>query len=111
MTTDNSIPENRSSTTAVKSPREGPAFAEPEAAVVDLCGEIIRSVPRDKGEHVTCRRVSGNYYRCNWWQAVSGDGNNAMNGLVVTTHRVSRSRFLCVTRKGNGLNIAMDTPL
>lgn len=112
MTKEDLIPEDRSSTTKPKSPAEGPTFAEPEQAVDDLSREIVKSVPRSEGEHVTCRRVSGNHYRCNWWRVEkSGDGGRVMTGLAVTTHRVSRSRFLCVTRTGKRLEIAADPPL
>lgn len=107
-----SIPEDLSSTAKAPSRAEGPAFAEPEDAVVDLSREIVRVIPRVGGEHVTCRRVSGNHYRCNWWRAdTHGGAGQAMTGLVVTTHRVSRSGFLHVTRKGKELQIAADPPI
>jgi hypothetical protein len=112
MKEENRKPDERSSTVELQAHAEGPAFAEPENPVVDLSPAIIKAVPRSSGEHVTCRRVSGNHYRCNWWRAVhSADGNHAMTGLLVTTHRVARSRFLHVTVVDNRLQIVMDIPL
>src|SRR5437870_4736724 len=84
-----------------------PAFATKEPRVGDLSQEIVRTLPRVSGERVTCRWISGNNYRCNWWTAQSpADYDNpGMQGLMVTTHRVSRSEMLHVTRNANGLTI------
>ena len=81
----------------------------------DLAQEIVRSIPRNVREQVTCRRVDQNYYRCNWWSQhdTQAYDNPGMTGLLVTTSRISRSQFLHVTKAGNGLNIrviASDKP-
>lgn len=85
----------------------GPAFAAPEPPVKDLSSQIVLQVARAPGERVTCRRISGNHYRCNWWSAQGTDDydNPDMRGLTVTTHRVSRSRLLYVTKTDKGLVI------
>ena len=86
--------------------RAGPTFAEPEEPVADLSSEILKTLPRASGERVTCRRITGNHYRCNWWSALkSNDRDVAMTGLAVTTHRVSKSQMLYVTRTADGLSI------
>src|SRR4051794_1022502 len=81
---------------------ETPAAADP-----DLSAEIAQSIDRQRGERVTCRRVSGAKYRCNWWSPRSSStyDNPKMEGLVVTTHVVIRSRFLSVNRTEQGLVI------
>jgi hypothetical protein len=73
----------------------------------DLSAEIIRSVEKLPADRVTCLRVSGNHYRCNWWSASSTAAydNPQMHGLLVTTHRVRKSQFLNVTRGEGGLLI------
>jgi hypothetical protein len=87
---------------------KGPTFAAPEPqAVPDLSKEIAKTVTKSAGETVTCRRISGNNYRCNWWSAM-GTGsfdNPNMASAMVTTHRVSRSEMLRVTRSPKGLVI------
>lgn len=87
--------------------REGPTFAEPEGTVADLSKEIVQALPRAAGERVTCRRISGNHYRCNWWapQNTNTYDNPTITGLEVTTHRVSKSRMFLVTKSVNGLSI------
>lgn len=74
----------------------------------DLSAQIIGAVERNPGDRITCLRVSGNYYRCNWWAAVSTSGydNPLMAGLLVTTHRVRQSRLLHVTKPDDKLVIA-----
>ena len=73
----------------------------------DLSSEIAASIGHGSDERVTCKRVSGSRYRCNWWAPASATGydNPLMNGLLVTTHRVRRSRFLTVTKTAEGLLI------
>ena len=68
------------------------------AADEDLSAEIIRTVAREPGEQVTCRRVSKNHYRCNWWrpQTLGAYDNPLMGGLLVTTNRICKSHFLRV---------------
>jgi hypothetical protein len=78
----------------------GPTFAEPEQPVVDLASEVVATIGRSPGERVTCRRIVGNNYRCNWWAAENTRhyDNPTMSGLTVTTHRVVRSQLLRITR-------------
>jgi hypothetical protein len=73
----------------------------------DLSAQIAESIDREYGERVTCRRISGNKYRCNWWSPRSTPkyDNPRMEGLYVTTHVVVKSRFLRVSRTEKGLAI------
>jgi len=75
--------------------------------VTDLSAEIAQSIEREYGERVTCRRISGSKYRCNWWSphSASSYDNPGMYGLLVTTHVVKRSRFLTVNSTPEGLVI------
>ena len=73
----------------------------------DLSSEIIQAIEKRPADRVTCRWISGDHYRCNWW-APMGMGNYdnpGMAGLMVTTHRVRQSRFLTVTKTAQGLVI------
>ena len=74
----------------------------------DLSSEIAQSIDRQSGERVTCRRISGSNYRCNWWSPKSKAkyDNPRMEGLIVTTHVVVRSRFLTAGRTEQGLVIS-----
>lgn len=89
--------------------RTDPAAAAAPAARAseDLSAEIVNAVERLHGDQVRCTRVSGNKYRCNWWapESTAGYDNPRMGGLMVTTHRVRKSRFLVVTRTPAGLRI------
>src|SRR5688500_17188929 len=71
----------------------------------DLSAAIIAAIPKRPQDRVTCRRIYGNCYRCNWWSPAdrAGYDNPGMDGLLVTTHTVRKSRFLRVTRSGTGL--------
>ena len=73
----------------------------------DLSDELSRSVEKDPGDQVKCTLVGNGNYRCNWWapQATRGYDNPGMHGLLVTTHRVRRSRLLRVRRDGGRLVI------
>jgi hypothetical protein len=73
----------------------------------DLSQEIQRTVKKEPGEFVRCTKVGANNYRCNWWGAEDTGtfDNPMMGGLLVTTHRVRRSRFLSVTKNGEQLVI------
>ena len=84
-----------------------PVKAVREEPTADLSAEIIKSVERWPEDRVTCRRIGANTYRCNWWSAAdkTGDDNPRMEGLLVTTHRVRKSRFLNVTKSLGGLVI------
>jgi hypothetical protein len=74
---------------------------------LDLSDEISRLVDKQPGDSVRCTLVCNDNYRCNWWapQITSAYDNPGMSGLLVTTHRVRKSRFLHVTRRGEGLAI------
>ena len=89
------------------SAEQGPTFAAAEPRVADLSAEIVKTVKKEVGERVTCRRIVGDRYRCNWWSAQSTKGydNPSMTGQLVTTHRVSRSEMLRVTQTRSGLLI------
>jgi hypothetical protein len=73
----------------------------------DLSAEIAGAVERRTGDVVRCTRVGGDNYRCNWWspEATGGYDNPRMGGLLVTTHRVRKSRFLSVTKAAGRLVI------
>lgn len=76
---------------------------EPEPGP-DLSARIVGAVDKSRFEQVTCRRVTDNCYRCNWWmpQNLKGYDNPGMKGLLVTTSRISRSRFLYVILTDEG---------
>ena len=85
-----------------------PFATEPAATPpVDLSREIASQIEKLPDDQVTCRRIYGDNYRCNWWSAASASkyDNPAMDGLLVTTHRVRKSRFLHVTKTVTGLVI------
>jgi hypothetical protein len=84
-----------------------PAVSPGAPAREDLSDQISRSVEKQPGDSVRCTLVCNANYRCNWWapQATGGYDNPAMAGLLVTTHRVRKSRFLRVTRDGDRLVI------
>lgn len=90
----------------------GPSFAAAEPKVEDLSVQIARSVAKTVDERVTCRRISGNHYRCNWWSArgTADYDNPSMAGPLVTTHRVVRSELLRVTRTGAQLRMETVSP-
>jgi len=77
----------------------------------DLSAQIIESVDRSAGQRVTCRRIYGSKYRCNWWspQCTAAYDNPKMSGLLVTTHIVVKSRFISAVRSEKGL-IINDLP-
>src|SRR5688572_18984337 len=79
--------------------------AAPAAESLDLSARIIAEVAKLPADRVTCRRISGNSYRCNWWapQNAAGYDNPSMEGLTVTTHRVRQSQFLRVSETYKGL--------
>ena len=76
---------------------------------VDLSQEIIRAVARKPGEQVTCRRVTQNFYRCNWWalENTADYDNPDMLGMLVTTSRICRSQFLRAVKTGDQLTISV----
>ena|SRR5438045_9578335 len=92
----------------VNKPQPKPA-QPPEAA--DLSDEIAKTVEKRPDDRVTCRRIYGNSYRCNWWSASDSAkyDNPQMSGNLVTTHTIRKSRFLNVTRGATGLVITEPT--
>jgi hypothetical protein len=80
---------------------------KPSVAEEDLSAEIAPFVDKLPGDHVRCTLVGNGNYRCNWWapQSTGGYDNPGMAGLLVTTHRVRKSRLLRVTREGERLII------
>ncbi len=78
-----------------------------QAVTEDLSEEISRSVEKEKGDEVKCTRISADNYRCNWWSRSSAAAydNPGMGGLMVTTHRVRKSRFLKATKAAGRLVI------
>ena len=83
------------------------ARAPDPSAQPDLSAEIIQSVPKGRQERVTCVRVSGNNYRCNWWSPAPTKlyDNPKMRGLMVTTHVITKSRFINAVKINNQLVI------
>ena len=75
----------------------------------DLSDEIARAVRKAPREQVTCRRITSNHYRCNWWAAenVAGYDNPGMSGMLVTTSKICRSQFLHVVKEGTDLQITV----
>ena len=73
----------------------------------DLSDQISAQVAREPSDRVTCRRVYGDHYRCNWWSRsdASRQDNPGMSGPTVATHRVRVSAFLHVTKTSSGLTI------
>ena len=86
--------------TRASSSSSSSSAASSKAADEDLSAEIIKQIPRERGEQVTCRRITKNHYRCNWWRAedTAAYDNPSMSGLLVTTNRICKSQFLRVTR-------------
>jgi hypothetical protein len=87
----------------------GPTFAQSEHRVTDLSSELVKVLPRSAGERITCRRIIGDHYRCNWWtpQNTRDGGDRGMIGLGITMQRVSKSQFLHVTKAATGLAITL----
>ena len=73
----------------------------------DLSAQIIVALVKSKREHLTCRRITRDHYRCNWWtmQDTGEYDNPNMAGLLVTTSRITKSQFLHVTKSESGLDI------
>ena len=97
MTKDNAVP--------VETPSRGNGDE-------DLSAQIVLAVAREPTERVTCTRITRNHYRCNWWthQNNGERDKRSFDGLLTTTNRICQSRFLRVTRKGDGLEIVVASP-
>jgi hypothetical protein len=79
----------------------------------DLSEEIARTVEKRASDQVTCRRITRNHYRCNWWslESTKGYDNPGMAGMLVTTSRIRQSHFLEARRTPEGLQIdVISTP-
>jgi hypothetical protein len=72
--------------------------------VEDLSAEIVKTVPRETDEQVTCKRIIRNHYRVNWWrpEGLTRYDNPGMQGLLVTTNRICKSWFMHVTKDEGG---------
>jgi hypothetical protein len=100
-------PEGPERDQPVQAPKFAPGQAEPATAASDLSREIAFAVEREPGDRVRVTWIQGPNYRCNWWSPSSNAlyDNPGMCGLLLTTHRVRMSRFLSVTKVGDGLVI------
>ncbi len=89
-----------------------PSEPKPRTGEEDLSAEIVLTVAKKSSEHVTCRRVTRNHYRCNWWtpENLGENGKPVREGLLVITNRISKSRFLHVTKNTGGLQISEVAP-
>jgi len=77
----------------------------------DLALQIVRSLPKKGREQITCKRVTKNHYRCNWWTLddTAAYDNPGMKGSLVTTGRISQSQFLHAVKVGGDLKIRVIT--
>jgi cold-inducible RNA-binding protein len=89
---------------AASNPGAAPA---PRGASRDLSKQIAQTVVKKPGDVVKCTRVTEDMYRCNWWapEGTNAYDNPLIEGLLVTTHRVRKSRFLYVTKNADRLVI------
>ena len=99
--------------------REHPTTAAPshfasrraaaEDAVPDRAREIIALLHREPGDRLTCVRVFGEFYRCNWWAAGASPFDPAMiRGLEVSTYRVRKSCLVKATFDDGGKLLVED---
>ena len=73
-------------------------------AGADRSIEVLGTLEHEPGDRLTCRRVFGDYYRCNWWARGAGAAAAAgpvdphmICGLEVATYRVRKSRLMKAT--------------
>jgi hypothetical protein len=80
----------------------------------DLSGRIEQAVVRQRHDRVKCVRVSGDFYRCNWWAVTTADEAASRGGgsawAAVAMSRVRESRFLHVTLDGRGALEIREAP-
>ena len=89
-----------------KEAKFGAAAAAAPAITEDLSEAIEGSIDKQPGEEVRSVRVYGDHYRCNWWVRDVTPGPVYFN-----CGRITRSKFLRVTRTGDELVIEdMSTP-
>jgi hypothetical protein len=88
----------------------GPAFAEAERDVRDLSEDLMATLPRESGQVVRCRHISGDHYRCNWWGSrdAARHDNPGPSGMMVTRYRVMKSRMLRATLTQEGVSVNAD---
>ena len=83
------------------SPAKG-VFA-PSTSNSDLSVEIARTVDKQPGDRVVCRRVYASTYRCNW---LAPDRAPAASGSrFIDSYRIRDSKFLRATRHEGQLQI------
>lgn len=80
-----------------------PTTAPRRTESADLSAEIMRTIERQPGERVRCRRVYGDNYRCNWHALDRSDDPG--RELAIDTYTIRQSKFLRVTQTANGLQI------
>jgi hypothetical protein len=68
----------------------------------DLSSEIMRTVDKQPGDKVRCKRVSATTYRCNWL-CVEDDAGGDLR--VLETWRIRDSKFLRATKVSGKLVI------
>jgi hypothetical protein len=68
----------------------------------DLSSEIMRTVEKQPGDKVRCKRVSATTYRCNWL-CVEDDAGGDLR--VLETWRIRDSKFLRATKEAGKLVI------
>ena len=83
-----------------KEAKFGAAAVAVPAVTEDLSQAIEGSIDKQPGEEVRSVRVYGDHYRCNWWVRDVTPGPVYLN-----VGRIRRSKFLRVTRSGDGLAI------
>jgi hypothetical protein len=66
----------------------------------DLSRAVDQAVEKFPGEDARTVRLFGDLYRCNWWVNLK-----SMDWLSVATSRISRSKFLRVTKDAEKLVI------
>jgi hypothetical protein len=74
----------------------------------DLSAEIARTVQKQPGDRVKCRRVAANTYRCNWFAPEHAAEDQGL--CFLDTYRIRDSRFLRV-HKTNGQLVIEDLTL
>ena len=89
-----------SKTLQASAPKAPAAAARTETP--DLSSEIVRTVDKQPGDKVRCKRVSATTYRCNWL-CVEDDAGGDLR--VLETWRIRDSKFLRATKVSGKLVI------
>jgi len=89
------------STTQGTAAAPAPAAAAP---ATDLSRQIEQAVEREPLDTVRCRRVFGDFYRCNWWSRIGRKRENTDFdwGGMITDH-IRQSRFIKATLRADAL--------